>query len=1095
MNASFRILHLRASNFVGGPEKQLLRHAAGERSGTFEITLGTFVGKEVGRQFLGAMEELGVSSLAFPDQVLGRRGALSGIVRVLRERKIGLLCTHGYKADVVGTLAARQVGIPVAWFLRGWTGEDWKVRVYEALDRLLLPFATRIVCLSETQARRLSTRRTLTSKLRVVPNSVDVRDTSPEQRAFARQILCGSFDIPKESSIVATAGRLSPEKGASFFIRSVSEILHEHPSTHFILFGDGSLKNRLRDLSRDLGISSQVHFAGFMPNFRELLPGVDVLVNPSLSEEMPNVVLEAMAAELPMVATNVGAVREIAGSEKCMEIVPSGQPYAIATAIIGLLKEPSRAAQLGQRAKHRVQQAFSAARQNKSLHALYEELLNEGSQKLITEDQDVPRSESMEQTIRADNQGDSALPFVSVIIPVRNEEKHLRLALDGLLNQDYPKDRYEILVVDGNSADRTPRVVEETAKNSIVPIRLLCNPQQLSSAGRNVGVRSSRGELIVFIDGHCHIPSRDLLRDTAQLFSNTGAACLCRPQPLTPPGNSMFQTIVANVRSSLIAHGLDSTIYSTNLEGFVDPMSSGASYRREVFDHVGFYNEELDACEDVEFNYRLFRAGLRSYTSPRLTIQYHPRNSFSALYKQMVRYGKGRCRLARLHPKAFSVAQVMPALFVLWVLLGILLAPISKLIVFVYLTTLCIYTGVVLAFSAWLGIRHGWRHLLAAPGLYATIHSGLGIGFLMETLQSMRRSFSSGRAGIGQLSSSESILSAQSRNERQATTALTMSENVVLQAAESGQRGSAAGPGNETRCMNALTVDVEDYFHTEAMTAAVSREQWEHLPSRVQSNTYRLFELMAAHNVCGTFFFLGWVAQRFPGLVREAVELGHEIACHSYWHRPIYQLSANEFRADTFKAKCTIEDAGGVLVRGYRAPSFSMVPGTEWAAPILAEMGFAYDSSVHPISHDIYDNAAAPRVPHRICDGALLELPIATCRLGRNNLPIGGGGYLRILPYFYTRWGLTRFKHKDGQSAVVYLHPWEIDPMQPRLRASRRSVFRQYTRLSAMETKLTHLLQDFRFAPLSTVFNQELEDHLHSGNSRPQSLPCPQGVR
>ena len=306
--------------------------------------------------------------------------------------------------------------------------------------------------------------------------------------------------------------------------------------------------------------------------------------------------------------------------------------------------------------------------------------------------------------------------------------------------------------------------------------------------------------------------------------------------------------------------------------------------------------------------------------------------------------------------------------------------------------------------------------------------------------------------------------------------------------------------GGSKALVNAFSVDVEDYFHTEAMSSAVSRERWEQMPLRVESNTRRLFEILAKHDVHATFFFLGWVAERLPELVREAVQFGHEIGCHSYWHRPIYKLSPDDFRVDTLKAKQVIEQAGGVRVCGYRAPSFSLVPGTEWAGEILAELGFDYDSSVHPIRHDLYSNASAPREPHRIAGGALLELPIATAQLGSSVLPIGGGGYMRILPYAYTHWGLTRFLRMEARPAVVYLHPWEIDPQQPRLRASAKSRFRQYTGLGSMESKLDNLLREFPFAPIASVFKGELlkktdgvaKNQGAAGNSSPSSVPQPE---
>jgi polysaccharide deacetylase family protein (PEP-CTERM system associated) len=276
--------------------------------------------------------------------------------------------------------------------------------------------------------------------------------------------------------------------------------------------------------------------------------------------------------------------------------------------------------------------------------------------------------------------------------------------------------------------------------------------------------------------------------------------------------------------------------------------------------------------------------------------------------------------------------------------------------------------------------------------------------------------------------------------------------------------------------VNVFSVDVEDYYHTEAMSATVLRERWNLMPSRVQGNTYRLFELLTKHNVRGTFFFLGWVAERFPDLVRDAVQLGHEVACHSYWHRPVYHLSPGEFREDTLRAKAVIEDAAGVPVRGYRAPSFSLIEGTKWAFDILAELGFTFDSSVHPIRHDLYSNPDAPRVPYRIGNGAILELPIATIRIGGSNFPFGGGGYFRLLPYAYMRWGLCRFNTIDAQPAIIYLHPWELDPSQPRLAAGLKTRLRQYSGLASAERKLDSLLRNFQFAPISDVFHKQLNE-------------------
>ena len=331
----------------------------------------------------------------------------------------------------------------------------------------------------------------------------------------------------------------------------------------------------------------------------------------------------------------------------------------------------------------------------------------------------------------------SSLPLISVVVPVRNEGAHLPSLFEDLVKQEYPPDRFEILVADGNSTDRTREIVERYARECVPRVLWLPNPPQLSSAGRNVGVEASRGELILFIDGHCRIPSPTLFLDTARIMQATGADCLCRPQPLTSPENTWFQDVVAHARATLIGHGRDSTIYATDQEGYVNPTSAGAAYRRSVFDRVGMYDERFDACEDVDFNYRVFKAGLRSYLSSRCAVSYTPRSSLGGLFKQLVRYGRGRVRFVRKHPDAFTISQFVPAAFVAWLAGGALASCVSTLAAKVFLATLVPYAGLVLAFSGWLGLRHGWRYLVVAPAVYLAVHVGLGVGLWAEAGRSV----------------------------------------------------------------------------------------------------------------------------------------------------------------------------------------------------------------------------------------------------------------------------------------------------------------------------------------------------------------------
>lgn len=289
-----------------------------------------------------------------------------------------------------------------------------------------------------------------------------------------------------------------------------------------------------------------------------------------------------------------------------------------------------------------------------------------------------------------------------------------------------------------------------------------------------------------------------------------------------------------------------------------------------------------------------------------------------------------------------------------------------------------------------------------------------------------------------------------------------------------GERAPAPPEPGEvsTRPLNALTVDVEDYFHVEAFRSVVDSRKWDEFPLRVDGNTRRILDLFDRHGVHATFFILGWVAERCPDLVREIASRGHEIGCHSYWHRLIYTLDRDEFRRDTEEATRRLEDLSGGPVRSYRAPSYSVVPRSTWALEILADLGYEVDSSIFPIRHDIYGYPSFPRFPVRVelpGDRTITEVPMSTWRRCGMQLPGPGGGYLRIFPLAYARAALRQLNRREGRSGVIYLHPWEIDPDQPRIRARARSRFRHYTGLARMERKLDRLLGEFPMGPLGEV--------------------------
>jgi len=278
-----------------------------------------------------------------------------------------------------------------------------------------------------------------------------------------------------------------------------------------------------------------------------------------------------------------------------------------------------------------------------------------------------------------------------------------------------------------------------------------------------------------------------------------------------------------------------------------------------------------------------------------------------------------------------------------------------------------------------------------------------------------------------------------------------------------------------SRVVNAMTIDVEDYFHVSAFEATVPRSRWDSLESRVVRNTDRLLEVFQTADVRATFFVLGWVAERHPSLVRRIAEAGHELASHGFGHRLVYDQSPAEFREDLRRSRAAISSAASAPVYGYRAPSFSITSRSLWALDIIREEGFVYDASVFPIRHDRYGLPSSPRHFHPMEGpaGTLWECPGSTIRVAGNNLPVAGGGYFRLLPYAWTRWGISRLNNRERQAAIFYLHPWEIDPEQPRLPGSRLSRFRHYTNLNKTETRLRRLVSEFRFAPLAEVLGVE----------------------
>lgn len=323
---------------------------------------------------------------------------------------------------------------------------------------------------------------------------------------------------------------------------------------------------------------------------------------------------------------------------------------------------------------------------------------------------------------------ESRLPFITIAIPVRNEERFICDTLNELLRQDYPKDRFEIIVADGESTDSTREIVQEIA-HSHQQVMLMSNPGLIPSSGRNVGFKNGKGDIFLVIDGHCQIKNNNLLKDVAECFERSGAQCLGRPQPFIVPKELNMQRAIALARASWLGHSTDSFIHS-NKEGFVSPVSVGCAYKREVFKKNGFVDESFDACEDVEFNYRVEKSGFKAFFSPKIAVHYYPREKLTGLWHQLIRYGEGRTRFMFKHPETINLNMFLPVVFSCGIFLGPILGLISKYFLLTYVSILFSYFTMVSIESIRLSAGNGMIFALKIIVVFSLIHLSLGIGLI-----------------------------------------------------------------------------------------------------------------------------------------------------------------------------------------------------------------------------------------------------------------------------------------------------------------------------------------------------------------------------
>jgi len=284
----------------------------------------------------------------------------------------------------------------------------------------------------------------------------------------------------------------------------------------------------------------------------------------------------------------------------------------------------------------------------------------------------------------------------------------------------------------------------------------------------------------------------------------------------------------------------------------------------------------------------------------------------------------------------------------------------------------------------------------------------------------------------------------------------------------------AVSPGSGKATINAMTVDVEDYFQVSAFESHVDRGGWDKIPRRVESNVDRILQLFDARGVKATFFTLGWVAERHPSMIERIVKQGHELASHGWDHVRVTTQLPREFREDIIRTKATLEDLSGQAIFGYRAASYSIGASNLWALDELADAGYLYSSSIVPIKHDLYGMPEAPRFAFKAAGGRLLEIPITTLPLAGRNINCGGGGWFRLFPYVFSRWALRQVNSQEREPGIFYFHPWEIDPQQPRPRGlGAKTRFRHYLNLSRMYQRLERLLDDFNWGRMDQIFLEE----------------------
>ena len=665
------------------------------------------------------------------------------------------------------------------------------------------------------------------------------------------------------------------------------------------------------------------------------------------------------------------------------------------------------------------------------------------------------------------------LPKVSIVMPVRNEATFIEQSLAAVLTQDYPHDRMEVLIANGMSSDGTRDVIARLTKSHDITVTVLANPGKIVPTGMNIGIRQARGDIIVRVDGHAVI-QRDYVRLCVEFLTETGVDCV--GGIVESVGSSYVGKAIATAMSS--AFGVGGSVFRTasvsTKPALTDTVPFGV-YRSEVFERIGLFNEQMVRHQDYEFSYRLRKAGGRIMLLPLAKAKYHVRTTLRSLWKQYWQYGIWKGRFIRAHPRSLKLRHLNPPLFVFALVVSVLLAIFSNPLAWTLGVSLGAYAIFISGALISLSIKGKFKYIPIMPAVFACLHMSWGLGiwkglFSSKGLKSKHKKPKKAPGG-----DSGKFFVRKKFGQTISPVRKTTHFETTLATLQSGRAKEPIEQIKQQR--HIVTVQLEDYFHVAAFNQVIGEKQWRRFESRLESNVEAVCNLLREFNIKATFFALGWIGDMQPKIIQRIVSEGHEIASGGYLKQSVKGMTPPEFQDDLRRAKKALENAGANKIIGYRCPHKRLDESDLWIFDILAEERYLYDASHCLPLKSNKKRAYHGRVhKHQTRHGLIWEIPMSAITLLGYNLPISGGNYLRQLPHFLMIRGFKKWCKDTEAPFVLYFHPWELDPDQPRVTSvGWTSRIRQYRNLDKMKWVLPIYFKQGQFQSISQHLNVALE--------------------